>query len=235
MPDKTPNPSTNPATLPDFSQPIPAEAAEFGRKVRSLLDGCPKDEATVARQLEGFAGVFDMIAADMYSLASMVVGEGEDSMRLLEEAVMSADVTSCTEPEEARHNGRRALVDAALELIASRNPDGLAAPEGLEHAETCIEDDDLDAAGVSREELERMMAGPDRERVKTWLESLPIAMRCVFALRAVAGFSTTETVTLLVEHGGPRAAGWHGEAVRELFRQGLCSLASQMVKAGIRE
>jgi hypothetical protein len=111
----------------------------------------------------------------------------------------------------------------------------LAAPDGVEHVDTCIEDDDLDAAGVSGEELERMMAGPDRDRVRAWLESLPTATRTIFVLRAVAGYSTADTAALLSSHGGARAAGWSGEAVRELFRQGMCSLASQMIKAGSRE
>jgi DNA-directed RNA polymerase specialized sigma24 family protein len=216
----------------DPTQPMPAEAQEFARKVHGMLDGHEKDEATVAEQLAGLEGMFDLIAAGLYSLASMLVGEGEDSIGLVEAAVANAEVSSSTEPEEARQASRRALVTAALDMLAARDAGSLAAPEGLEHADTCIEDDDLDAAGVSREELERMMAGPDRDRMRAWLESLPTAMRTIFVLRAVAGYSTAATAGLLAEHGGPKAAGWSGEAVRELFRQGLCSLASQMIKAG---
>jgi len=96
---------------------------------------------------------------------------------------------------------------------------------------SCIDDNDLDAAGVATEELERMIAGPDRDRVRSWLESLPTAMRTIFVLRAVAGFTTSETAGLLREHGGPDASGWSEDAVRELFRQGLCSLASQVLHA----
>jgi hypothetical protein len=231
MPNETPNPNArlNPA------EPLPAEAHDFARKLHNMLDGKQKDEATVARQFEGLEGMFDVIAAGLYSLASMLVGEGEDSIRLVETAVANAEVSACTQPEEARLASRRALVAAALDLIAHRDPQGLAAPAGLEHADTCIEDDDLDAAGVSREELERMMAGPDRDRVRAWLESLPTPMRTIFVLRAVAGFTTAETVSMLAQHGGPAAKGWTGEPVREFFRQGLCSLASQLVKAGIHE
>ena len=78
------------------------------------------------------------------------------------------------------------------------------------------------------------MAGPDRERVRTWLNSLPGALRTIFVLRAVAGFTAAETAGMLATHGGPRAEGWTPEAVRELFRQGLCSLASQMIQASAR-
>lgn len=229
------NDASNPNARLDPTQPMPPEAQDFARKLHKMLDGRTKDEATVARQFEGMESMFDLIAAGLYSLASMLVGEGEDSIQLIEAAVANTDVSSSADPEETRKASRKALVSAALQLIAVRDAESLAAPEGLEHADTCIDDDDLDAAGVSREELERMMAGPDRERMRTWLESLPTATRVIFVLRAVGGYSTLETADLLTQHGGPRAAGWSGEAVRELFRQGLCSLASQMVKAGIRE
>jgi hypothetical protein len=227
-----PNDMHDPNARMDPTQPMPPEAQEFARKVHKMLDGQTKDESTVARQLEGLEGMFDLIAAGLYSLASMLVGEGEDSIRLVETAVANAEVSSCTEPEDARLASRRALVAAALDMLAARDAGSLAAPEGLVHADTCIEDDDLNAAGVSREELERMMAGPDRDRMRAWLESLPTAMRTIFVLRAVTGYSTVTTAALLAGHGGLKAAGWSGEAVRELFRQGLCSLASQMIKAG---
>ncbi|HEY2861855.1 MAG TPA: hypothetical protein VGJ21_25875 [Terracidiphilus sp.] len=221
----------------DPTEPMPPEAQEFARKVHGMLDGQEKDEATVERQLAGLEGMFDLIAAGLYSLASMLVGEGEDSIRLVETAVATAEVSSCSEPEETRVASRRALAVAAVEMLTARDADSLAAPEGLAHVDTCIEDDDLDAAGVSREELERMMAGPDRDRMRAWLESLPTAMRTIFVLRAVAGFSTAATAELLNRDQGPgtRAATWGGESVRELFRQGLCSLASQMIKAGTSE
>lgn len=233
MPEENSQQNLNRAVRMDTSQPMPAEAAEFARTVHGMLDGHAKDEATVERQLAGFEGMFDLIAAGLYSIASMMVGEGEDSVRLVEAAVANAEVSSGSEPEAARRASRKALGEAAVELLAQRDAESLAAPEGLERADTCIDDDDLDAA--SREELEQMMAGPDRDRVRAWLESLAPATRAIFVLRAVAGFSAVETATLLAGHGGSQAAGWSAEAVRELFRQGLCSLASQMLKAGTRE
>jgi DNA-directed RNA polymerase specialized sigma24 family protein len=79
--------------------------------------------------------------------------------------------------------------------------------------------------------MERIIAGPDRDRVRNWLESLSTVMRTIYVLRAVAGFTATETADLLAAHGGPQAAGWNADAVRELFRQALCSLASQLIHA----
>ena len=44
-----------------------------------------------------------------------------------------------------------------------------------------------------------------------------------------------DAADLLSTHGGPSAAGWNAESVRELYRQGMCSLASRMIKAGSHE
>jgi hypothetical protein len=216
------------------AHPIPDFAHEFTERVHGLLDGKPKDEATVAKAFDGLDEMFDLIAAGMYSMASMLVGEGEDSIRLVETAVANTEISPSHDPAVGRKNSRRALCAAALDTLAGRDAAILAAPQGLEHAVTCIDDDELDAAGVSSEELERMIAGPDRERVRNWLESLPPVLRTIFVLRAVAGFTAAETADLLKAHGGPQAAGWNPDAVRELFRQGLCSLASQVLQAAHR-
>jgi hypothetical protein len=217
------------------SQPVPERAQQFTDRVQGLLDGHQKDDATVAKAFEGMDAMIDMIAAGLYTMASMLVGEGEDSVKLVETAIANADVAACTDATAARKSSRRALCAAALELLARRDARSLEAPKGLEHVATCIEDDDLDSvgnvAGVSRQELEQMMAGPDRGRVRTWLSSLPTSIRTIFVLRAVAGFNAADTAGLLAAHGGPAAVGWTPEAVRELFRQGLCSLASQMIQA----
>jgi len=180
---------------------------------------------------DGLEAIFELVAAGLYSLASMLLGEGEESVRLVEDAVANAEVSVCQDPEVARQSSRRELCAAALQVLAQRDPESLAAPEGLTPASVCIEEDDLAAAGISREELTGMIAGPERDRVREWLESLPVWIRVVFVLRAVAGFNAVETAALLRTHGGPEAAAWTPEAAREVFRQGLCSLASQLLQA----
>jgi hypothetical protein len=212
-------------------QPIPAGADEFSKRVQGLLDGQPKDEATVNRVLEGMDDMLDRIAAGLYSMAAMLVGEGEDSIGLVETAVARTEALAGSDATEARQSSRRALCAAAIELIASRNPGSLAAPAFLVHASTCIEDDDLESAGISRTELESMLTGENRESVRNWIESLATETRVIFVLRAVAGFTANETAEMLAEHGGQSAEGWNAEAVREIFRQGLCSLASQLIHA----
>ena len=215
-------------------RPIPEGAKDFSIRVRTLLDGNAKDEATVARALEGMDAMLDAIAAGLYSLASMLVGEGEDSVRLVETAVATTEISACEDPVEGRKSSRRSLAKAALQIISNRNPASLAAPEVIEPAGGCIDDDDLEAAGLSSVELEQMMAGPDRDRVRNWLEDLPADLRTVFALRAVAGFTAPETAELLTEYGGPKAAGWTADGVRSVFRQGLCSIASQLIQASAK-
>jgi hypothetical protein len=213
------------------SQPLPAEAHAFSKRVSGLLDGQPKDDATIARAFEGMDEMFDLIAVGLYTMASMLVGEGEESVRLVETAVANAEVSACHDPVLARKGSRLALCKAALDTIARRNPASLAAPAGLKPASTCIEDDDLDAAGVSSAELLSILAGPDRDRVRNWLTGMPTLTRTIFVLRVVAGFRAAEIAAMLVEHGGPQATGWTVDAVREFCRQGLCSLASQLIQA----
>jgi DNA-directed RNA polymerase specialized sigma24 family protein len=191
----------------------------------------PKAEATAVKATESIDEMIEVVAAHLYSLASMLVGEGKESERLVEMAVSSAEVSVCHDLERARQSSQQALSTAAIDLLAKRNPSSLAAPEGLEPAATCIEKDDLASAGISTKELESMIAGPERDRVREWLASLPMAMRTVFVLRAVAGFSAAETAALLKAHGGSQASGWTPGTAREVFRQGLCSLASQLLQA----
>jgi len=185
---------------------------------------------SVSETDDGLHEIFELIAAGLYSLASMLVGEGEQSAQLVEDAVANAEVSVCQDPEIARQSSRRSLCAAAIELLAKRDAGSLAAPAGLAPATTCIEDDDLASAGISSAELEEMIGGAERERVRKWLEGLPTWMRVVFALRAVAGYNADETSELLRTHGGPQAAAWTPEIAREVFRQGLCSLASQLLR-----
>ncbi|HUB51138.1 MAG TPA: sigma factor-like helix-turn-helix DNA-binding protein [Terracidiphilus sp.] len=210
---------------------MPEGAAEFTRSVQGLLDGRAKDNAEVERALTGFDEMLDAIAAGLYNMASMLVGEGEESVRLVEHTIANADMTHSGDPFEARRSSRLTLSRAALETIARREPGGLAPPQGAGGPVSCIDDDDLDSVGVSAREFEQMIAGPDRDRVREWLAKLPARLRTVFVLRAVGGFTSDETAALLAGYGGAGTAGWTNSAVRDMFRQGLCSLASQLIHA----
>jgi DNA-directed RNA polymerase specialized sigma24 family protein len=212
-------------------QSMPCAAPAFANKLLGLLDGQPKDEATVNEAFAGFDEMFDVIAAGLYSLASMLVGEGEDSVQLVETAIATADISASSGAEQARKSSRLALSRAALELLNRRSPGSLAAPKDLAPTSTCIQDDDLDTGGISAEELAKLMSGPQKELIRQWLGGLATEFRVVFGLRAVAGFTSDEVAQLLAAHGGAGAAGWTASNVREVFRQALCSLASQVIHA----
>ena len=188
-------------------------------------------ESNPAHTQKALDDLLDQIAGELYNLASMLVGEGEESARLVETAIGAAGISLCKDSAEARAKSRKELSGAAIAILGKRGPNSLVAPEGLAPVETCLDDDDLNSSGVSREDLEHVISGPERGRVKNWLAGLPVAVRAIFVLRAVAGLSAAETADLLADHGGAQAAGWTEDAVREIFRRGLCSLASQLLHA----
>ncbi len=211
--------------------PIPEGVQDFSKRMLGLMDGQRKNDEVVEQALAGMDATLDAIAAGMYSLASMLVGEGEAGVRLVETAVATAEVSICHDLGKAKKSSYRALAASALATLEAREPGCLAAPESMELSGCCTEDGELEESGVSKVELRSMIAGPDRGRVRAWLEMLPPGVRTVFVLRAVARFTAAETAGLLAEYGGPKA-GWSEEAVRSVFRQGLCSLASQLIRAG---
>ena len=185
-------------------------------------------EAQLRQQMDA---VIDSIAAELYNLASLLVGEGEECVGLVETAIDKAEISACQNPKAARKSIGRALCKAGVALLASRDAESLAAPEPGLYPANCMEDDDPELAGISLEQLEQMIAGPERGRVRAWLGQLPVAVRTVFVIRAIAGMSTADTASILTGFGGVRAAGWKPESVRETFRQGLCSLTSQLLHA----
>jgi DNA-directed RNA polymerase specialized sigma24 family protein len=177
------------------------------------------------------ASRMERLATDLYHVASMLLGEGEDAIRLVEQAIGDADGPA-GDVDEAERNLRRRLAGTAIALLARRDAQALAAPEvDPSGPVSCIEGDELDAAGVTSAELEAMLTGPDNAHLRAWLESLPETLRVTFVLRAVAGFNSGETAGLLGEYGGPAAENWNPEGVRIIFRQALCSLAAQLLHA----
>ena len=80
--------------------------------------------------------MFDMIAAGLYSLASMLVGEGEDSVRLVETAVATAEVSVCQNPDAGAPEQPAGAVHRGLgshRAAQSRLPCLARGPEGGGH------------------------------------------------------------------------------------------------------
>jgi hypothetical protein len=175
--------------------------------------------------------ILETIAADLYRIGSMLLGEGEETISLVEQAVGAIYIPDCSSPADASHTGRLALAAGAIDLLQQNAPALFAAPADDSGPASCIEDDELDAAGVTHAELAEMLSGPDAHRLRTWLESLSAPLRIIFVLRAVAGLSSVEVAVLLAENGGQAAQNWDPNAVSSSFRQALCSLASQLLHA----
>jgi hypothetical protein len=223
--------------MPSFSldhsfvpeEPLDPRGAAFLEELTGMMDGQDKDPAAVNAAFSNWNGLLEKIAADLYRISSMLVGEGEEAVRLIEQVVTQLDIPHFSDPVDARHRSRLALGAQAIAILAARDSSAFQAPGEASGPVSCIEDDDLDAAGVSLAELERMLDGPDNQRLRAWLEGLSISLRVVFVLRAVAGLSSAEVAGLIAENGGPLALDWTPETVRSGFRQALCSLASQLL------
>jgi len=205
-----------------------------------VLDGhfLPQEPAISvdARQAIPTAGedLLERIGSDLYRIASMLLGEGEDAVALIEEVITHLDLDSPGAHEDLRHHARLALSGKAIALLHQREAASLAAPDEDSIASgpvSCIEDDDLDAAGLTPIQFEELLTGPDRNRLRDWLLSLSSALRVIFVLRAVAALTSAEVAGLLAENASPEAELWTPEAVRTTFRQALCSLASQLIHA----
>jgi hypothetical protein len=212
-------------------EPLHPEGAAFFAQVSDMLDGRPKDPSAVEEALSGWEGLLEKVGSELYRIASMLLGEGEESIGLIENVVTNLDLTACHDHAEARHNARVALAAEAISVLARRDPVALAAPAEESGPASCIEDDDLDSVGVTPAELEQMLTGSGDHRLRDWLEGLSGRLRVIFVLRAVAGLSSAEVAGLLAEHGGAAAQDWTPGAVRSTFRQGLCGLASQLIHA----
>jgi DNA-directed RNA polymerase specialized sigma24 family protein len=90
----------------------------------------------------------------------------------------------------------------------------------------CVETDDLSAAGITRQQLDHLLAGSGRTRMRQWLEGLGPVERSVFVLRAVLSRSGSESAQLLQQTTGDP---WTEAQVGGAYRAALCSLASSLV------
>jgi hypothetical protein len=225
-------PSSLGTTLIPANAPGPENEAFFER-VTDLLNGQPKKSAVVETALAGSEEILGRIGAELYHVASMLVGEGEAAIELIERVVIGVDLQACANVADARHKSRLMLAGDAMTMLRDQDATGtiFVALDDEAGPGSCIENEDLDAAGVSPAELEEMISGPESHRLRTWLEGLTVPLRVIFVLRAIAGLSSAEVAGLLAEFGGPAAENWTPSAVGSVFRQGLCSLASQLIHA----
>ena len=166
-------------------------------------------------------------AAELFQLASLLVGDESEAVSLVEAAVNASELDPCAESEALRQATRLHVLQGALTRLGEQHPGELAAPLAHAAANSCIDDDDLSASGVSPAQLAAWMAGDGRHDLRQWLEQLPLAQRAVFVQRAVLGQGSDAAAHTLSDAAGPGPA-WTPEMVGETFRMALCSLANRV-------
>jgi hypothetical protein len=173
----------------------------------------------------------DRAALEYFQMAALLLGDEAQAVSAVETAIRESEVDPCKDPETAHKVVQERVVGAAIRLIAKGQESLLAAPETSDQPVSCLEEDDLNAAGISQQQLSELVEGSGRQRMRAWLEQLPPAQRVVFVLRAMSGLCNNRTSALLRENAGPFAGGWTPEAVSAAFRQALCSLTSLLVQS----
>lgn len=164
-------------------------------------------------------------AADLYQLAALMLGDERLAAELVEAAVGQVDIDPCAETKASIDAAREHLVKTTVSYLSRTDPSAFEAPEGNSARTGCIEDDDLNAAGISADELAGLLRDPGRGALREWLNRLPVSQRAVFVLRAILGWDNTKAGALLTQASGQ---DWEPGQVSGLFRQALCSLATSL-------
>ena len=169
--------------------------------------------------------LFESAARELYQTAALFVGDETEAMKLVEETVASVEMDPCADGEAARSAASTDLVRRALVRLAALRPEQMH-PTAVADLGGCVETDDLSAAGITREQLDSLLSGSDRARMRQWLEGLGPVERSVFVMRAVLGRSGAQAVDLL---GRTTGDSWTEAQVGGAYRAALCSLASSLV------
>jgi DNA-directed RNA polymerase specialized sigma24 family protein len=173
------------------------------------------------------SGVIESAARELYQTAALFIGDQDEATQLVEQTVANVEIDPCAEGDAARNVASRDLVHRALARVAAKWPAQMH-PTAAGDLGGCVETDDLSAAGVTREQLETMISGVGRSRMRQWLEGLGPVERVVFVLRAVLGRSGPESTELLHK---ATSEPWTEAHVGGAYRAALCSLASSLVHA----
>jgi DNA-directed RNA polymerase specialized sigma24 family protein len=182
----------------------------------------------------GNQGCSEWIAQDtatkLFQTAALLLGNEAEAVSLVEETLATVEVDPCADAANAQGLVQSQLVQAAIRKLSQLEPGSFAVVEGQGGSASCIEDDDIQASGISPEQLSYLLVGDGRQQLRNWLEHLPAAQRVVFVERAVLGQSNSATAASL--NAGGAGAGWTPDNVSQVFRQALCSLATSLIHSG---
>jgi DNA-directed RNA polymerase specialized sigma24 family protein len=173
------------------------------------------------------SAAIESAARELYQTAALFVGDEREAMQLVEETVASIEIDPCADGEAARDAANRDLVRRSLARVARLRSSEMH-PTASTDLGGCVETDDLSAAGITREQLEGLLTGSGRARMRQWLEGLGPVERSVFVLRAVLGRSGAESAHLLEQ---ATADPWTEANIGGAYRAALCSLASSLAHA----
>lgn len=169
-------------------------------------------------------------ALELFHLASLLVGDQEQALQLVEQCVSASDLDPCAVDPGAEEKIRGKVTESALAWMRERAPESFAVEESPLPIGGCVETDDLEAAGFPSEKLAEMLSGGQRQKLRAWLDELPMAQRAVFVLRAVLGRNNQAAAEEIRRASGSQ--GWTPDYVSVVFRSALCSLANQLAHSG---
>lgn len=192
--------------------------ADPGSQTVSPQTLVPQSDCTESGQIE-------LEVRELFQTAALMLGDEAAALDVVEQTVAAVEMDPCADAAAARAGYARELVDRALLRVADRYPDQMQ-PAAAADLGGCVETDDLSAAGISRTQLEQLLAGSSRQRMRQWLEGLAPVERVVFVLRAVLGRSGADSASLLSQSTG---AAWNEASIGGAYRSALCSLASALV------
>ena len=172
--------------------------------------------------------IVESAARELYQTAALFVGDENEAIQLVEQTVDAVEMDPCSDGEAAREAATQDLIRRALVRVASLRPAQMH-PSTASDLGGCVETDDLSAAGITRQQLEDLLTGAGRTRMREWLEGLGPVDRSVFVLRAVLGRSGAEAAQLLQQTTG---YPWTEVHVGGAYRTALCSLASSLIHSG---
>jgi DNA-directed RNA polymerase specialized sigma24 family protein len=171
-------------------------------------------------------------AVQLFQIAALMLGDEQEAVSLVEETVARVETDPCAEATVAYAEARSLLVRTAMQRMAGLYPEAFAGPvPDPTEADSCIETDDLGAAGLTGEQFGALFSGAGRAGMREWLDRLAPALRAVFVLRAVAGQDGEQTAESLRQSGARGAQAWRRDQVRTAYRQALCSLATCLVSS----
>src|SRR6202050_4596052 len=99
-------------------------------------------------------------AVQLFQIAALMLGDEQEAVSLVEETVAKVEADPCTEATVAYAEARSLLVHTAMQRMAGLYPEAFPVPAAEPaDAASCIETDDLGAAGLTGEPFGALFFG----------------------------------------------------------------------------